>query len=584
MSNSHPVEPSPPDSKGTDRFVFLQSDNAPRTVVVEEKQKTDQAQHDGSSSYADGPSGMGSSSNQRSTMNAGSSSMAIEIDEKAELTAAAPKTPAMQTSSTPTATTKVDLYKAGAVDYNDDDDLTRQSLYLASDDLVVGLSLYHRSITRRVLWYLGCLLSAGILFIVAFWWPRIWLRWNCRPTSLESASLRKCKGQIWVAVKTRHEPLLLCLLETRKLADEVAVDYLFPSSMLVPAANALDQPRPVDRSSYEEKVVSEVRVLDYRSITFVLHPCGRFLTQADWKNPAWAQLAQVDSKDIKGLSTDKEHALLHHFFGPNVIDVRGNSIFSILINEVLHPFYIFQIASVVLWCNDDYIPYAIVILVVSFIGITSATIETKRSLNRLRKMSRFYCDTRVLRHGSWRIVPSTDLVPGDIVDVAASAETGGQLEVLPCDVILLESDAIASEAMLTGESVPVVKTAMPRSLFASSSSTGPNSRKAEKHTLFGGTKLIRARPASPTSPESKALVVRTGFHTAKGGLVRQMLFPKKFNFKFLRDAFMAIGCLFILVSCASSLSLPTFFLIFFVPSVGHDGCHCLCRLFRSHWR
>jgi len=61
-----------------------------------------------------------------------------------------------------------------------------------------------------------------------------------------------------------------------------------------------------------------------------------------------------------------------------------------------------------------------------------------------------------------------------------------------------------------------------------------------KHFLFSGTKVIRARrPHSVEDDEAIALavVVRTGFSTTKGALVRSMLFPKPSGFKFYKDSF-----------------------------------------------
>lgn len=61
-----------------------------------------------------------------------------------------------------------------------------------------------------------------------------------------------------------------------------------------------------------------------------------------------------------------------------------------------------------------------------------------------------------------------------------------------------------------------------------------------RHFLFGGTKIIRARrPQDGTGDEAVALavVIRTGFNTTKGSLVRSMLFPKPSGFKFYKDAF-----------------------------------------------
>ena len=65
-----------------------------------------------------------------------------------------------------------------------------------------------------------------------------------------------------------------------------------------------------------------------------------------------------------------------------------------------------------------------------------------------------------------------------------------------------------------------------------------------KHFLFCGTKIIRARkPQDGIEEEAVALamVVRTGFNTTKGALVRSMLFPKPTGFRFYRDSFKYIA-------------------------------------------
>lgn len=63
----------------------------------------------------------------------------------------------------------------------------------------------------------------------------------------------------------------------------------------------------------------------------------------------------------------------------------------------------------------------------------------------------------VLRHGLAR--PDTDctaLVPGDTLVLPRGGCT------MNCDAVLLTGAAIVNEAMLTGESVPVTKSALPR--------------------------------------------------------------------------------------------------------------------------
>lgn len=65
-----------------------------------------------------------------------------------------------------------------------------------------------------------------------------------------------------------------------------------------------------------------------------------------------------------------------------------------------------------------------------------------------------------------------------------------------------------------------------------------------KHFLFSGTQIIRTRrPQNVDDDEAIALaiVMRTGFLTTKGSLVRSMLFPKPSGFKFYRDSFRYIS-------------------------------------------
>ncbi len=47
-----------------------------------------------------------------------------------------------------------------------------------------------------------------------------------------------------------------------------------------------------------------------------------------------------------------------------------------------------------------------------------------------------------------------DLVPGDLFEVEDDL-------MIPCDAILISGECIVNEAMLTGESIPVIKTNLP---------------------------------------------------------------------------------------------------------------------------
>lgn len=96
-----------------------------------------------------------------------------------------------------------------------------------------------------------------------------------------------------------------------------------------------------------------------------------------------------------------------------------------------------------------------------------------------------------------------------------------------------------------GESVPVTKfPATNESLYLLNPAAASIDPEVAKHFLFSGTKVIRARrPQGANDDEAVALaiVVRTGFNTTKGSLIRSMLFPKPSGFKFYNDAFRYIS-------------------------------------------
>jgi cation-transporting ATPase 13A3/4/5 len=64
--------------------------------------------------------------------------------------------------------------------------------------------------------------------------------------------------------------------------------------------------------------------------------------------------------------------------------------------------------------------------------------------------------------------------------------------------------------------------------------------------LFSGTQIVQTR--SYDNSNVLAVVVRTGFSTSKGELVRSILFPKPMGFKFYKDSMRFIIFLFV-VAC-----------------------------------
>lgn len=80
-----------------------------------------------------------------------------------------------------------------------------------------------------------------------------------------------------------------------------------------------------------------------------------------------------------------------------------------------------------------------------------------------------------------------------------------------------------------------------------------NVRSTARHVLFGGTSVIQTR--NYADERVLAMVIRTGFRTAKGELVRAILFPKPVTFKFTQDALKFVGALALLAFVGFGLSV-----------------------------
>ncbi|KAA0713779.1 putative cation-transporting ATPase 13A3 [Triplophysa tibetana] len=101
---------------------------------------------------------------------------------------------------------------------------------------------------------------------------------------------------------------------------------------------------------------------------------------------------------------------------------------------VLNPFNIFQLSSVILWFIDGYNYYTMARVFMSVITVAA-------SLYTIKKKRRKPCP------GIWSLVMSL-FIPSNG-------------SIMPCEAVLICGSCIVNESMLTGESIPVVKTDLP---------------------------------------------------------------------------------------------------------------------------
>ena len=96
----------------------------------------------------------------------------------------------------------------------------------------------------------------------------------------------------------------------------------------------------------------------------------------------------------------------------------------------------------------DTVIILIVVILNAIIGVVQES-KAEKSLEALQKLSDHA--SKVIRNGKLEVIPSKQLVPGDIVVL----ETG---DYIPADLRIIEAVNLKSqEAALTGESVPVEK-------------------------------------------------------------------------------------------------------------------------------
>lgn len=129
-----------------------------------------------------------------------------------------------------------------------------------------------------------------------------------------------------------------------------------------------------------------------------------------------------------------------------------------------------------------------------------------------------------------------------------------------CDLLLLEGSCIVDESILTGESVPQIKDNLSPSSGSGSGSDENNQSlnikgKHKNNILFCGTEVVQTFNDKDTESRCIARVLRTGFDTSKGSLIRTVLYNNEnINIK-QYDAYILILILLILAVISSGYVL-----------------------------
>jgi cation-transporting ATPase 13A1 len=270
----------------------------------------------------------------------------------------------------------------------------------------------------------------------------------------------------------------------------------------------------------------------------------------------------------KGHATLSNVVQAQHVYGNNLTPIDLPPFLELLQDQLVAPFFLFQVLCVILWSLDEYWYYAI------FTFFALVLFESTVAFNRLKSLQRLRAHTGggqqrmvwVYRPGfppnsnQWSKVSVIEVVPGDIISVKHVSPMRGNnhrgnnpavQNRIPADILVLQGDAVVDEALLTGESIPQLKVALDNM-----NGDDRNCLDLQEHKqsiLFGGTILLVSHDGSasasyaleaaatsitssgntkstiPQAPNEGVIgmVLRTGFDTAQGSLLRTLAHTQK---------------------------------------------------------
>lgn len=212
-----------------------------------------------------------------------------------------------------------------------------------------------------------------------------------------------------------------------------------------------------------------------------------------WSVPV-ETLMEVLETDREGLASTEVKSRTH-VFGKNIIaSKKSYTTFWILMSQLFNPLIgILICAGGVTWYLQEIIE-TIVIFGAVFINIAFATYQEFKAEHTIEKLQAYIKNkAKVFRDGNITEIDASELVPGDIVYISYGNRVSADMRILE------STNLTVDESILTGESVPVAKSA---SIIASDLITD------RTNSMFSGTYIVNGN--------ATAVVVNIGENTEIG--------------------------------------------------------------------
>lgn len=249
-------------------------------------------------------------------------------------------------------------------------------------------------------------------------------------------------------------------------------------------------------------------------------------------------------KAIRGLTSDKIPSIERHY-GLNIFDIPVPTFGELFVEHMLAPFFVFQLFSISLWLMDEMWYLSLFSLFMLFSFEATTVYQRKSTMTEFQSMGIKPYDIWVYRDKKWVQIKTDQLLPADVVSIVRTPHDDLSI---PCDMLLLQGSCIVNEAMLSGESTPLLKESIEN---RENDSTLQIDGIDKNSILHGGTSCLQItvpeKPMIPLAPDkgALALVTKTGFETTQGSLVRIMIFSSERMSVANKEAFFFI--LFLLI-------------------------------------
>lgn len=152
----------------------------------------------------------------------------------------------------------------------------------------------------------------------------------------------------------------------------------------------------------------------------------------------------------KGLNDEEVQERLNIYGYNDVKEKKENNLKKFLKKFWNIVAWILEITAILSYFLGKYIEFYMIVFLLIFNAILSYYKEEKanKALELLKR--KLQVESKVLRNGNWKIVPSRELVPGDIVKLKLG-------DFVPADIKIINGYIEVDQSMITGESLTISK-------------------------------------------------------------------------------------------------------------------------------